>query len=236
MHGVVYLIMNLINGKIYIGQTKRGIEKRFKEHARSNSLIGRAIREYGKENFKCEILAECSESGQLNEIEKFYIAKFNCKFPNGYNFTEGGSGNLGRPLTDQARKNISMAQKKRFSNPKERESLATISREYHKNHKDSEETTQKRREAQNKRWSNPDAHLAASKSQKKRHQEHPVSKETISKRSKTLTGRKASEAAKLNMSKAQKKRFAEQPVSDATRQKQSESRKLYLKKIRHNDN
>lgn len=91
MYGVIYKITNKRNGKPYIGQTTRSVEQRFKEHAKSNYLIGKAIRKYGKENFTIEIIEECETPEQLNEREKFWIAFFNCMSPNGYNLTDGGN-------------------------------------------------------------------------------------------------------------------------------------------------
>lgn len=84
----VYKIQNKINGKIYIGETI-DIERRFKEHCRknNNSLLGKAIKEFGKENFSLEIIEYCED---FSEKEKYYIKKFNTLFPNGYNVAEGG--------------------------------------------------------------------------------------------------------------------------------------------------
>ena len=53
----IYIIRNNINGKVYIGQSQNAI-RRFKEHCKpsnSNSIIGKAIQKYGKENF-CKII------------------------------------------------------------------------------------------------------------------------------------------------------------------------------------
>lgn len=83
----IYKIENLINGKIYIGQSI-DIERRWKEHCSKNkSLIGRAITKFGQENFSFEILEEC-EKNSLNKKEIFYIQKFNSLVPNGYNVRE----------------------------------------------------------------------------------------------------------------------------------------------------
>lgn len=77
----IYKITNLINGKIYIGRTfgKSGVLGRFgihKCHALNgyspkigNSYIGRAIRKYGKENFKVETLLECFSFQEMREAE-----------------------------------------------------------------------------------------------------------------------------------------------------------------------
>ena len=112
----VYKIECLINSKIYVGQTQRPLEERISEHKRANSLIGRAIRHHGFENFKVEVLAECNNINELNEMEKFWISKLNCKIPNGYNLTDGGFGALGckrKPLSETSRRNMSVARAKR---------------------------------------------------------------------------------------------------------------------------
>jgi group I intron endonuclease len=56
----IYKIENLINGKIYIGQSIE-IEQRWKKHlaASDDFLIHKALRKYGKENFSFTILEEC---------------------------------------------------------------------------------------------------------------------------------------------------------------------------------
>ena len=88
---LVYAITNLLNGKKYVGQTTRTLEKRFKEHIRDFvSGIGREIRKYGVENFKLEILEKCKNIDELNECEIFWIKKLNSRFPNGYNKKPGG--------------------------------------------------------------------------------------------------------------------------------------------------
>ena len=83
----------MVNNKAYIGQS-RDILRRWRNHryishcdshkAREYPLY-RAIRKYGLENFKFEILEECSESA-LNERERFWIKQ---EHPE-YNQTAGG--------------------------------------------------------------------------------------------------------------------------------------------------
>ena len=117
MFGVIYKITNKFNDKIYVGQTTRTVEVRFKEHRCADSHLGNAIREYGEKNFTLEIIEECETREQLNEREIFWIAYFNCKHPNGYNHTDGGEGLIG--CSDMARHHMSEAQTKRFQNPDE---------------------------------------------------------------------------------------------------------------------
>lgn len=84
----IYKIENLINHKVYIGQSIH-IERRWKEHCfpSKNTVIAKAIKKYGKENFSFQVLEECSEQ-ELNKKEQFYIKKFNSVTPNGYNIVD----------------------------------------------------------------------------------------------------------------------------------------------------
>jgi group I intron endonuclease len=52
--GMIYLIQNNITQKVYVGQTTRDIETRFKEHCRRSSnckKLSNSINKYGKNNF-----------------------------------------------------------------------------------------------------------------------------------------------------------------------------------------
>lgn len=86
----IYKITNLINKKIYIGQSV-DIDKRLKRHKTTafnkNSKcyeypLYRSIRKYGLENFSFEIIEECKIE-ELEEKEKYYIQLYNS---NDYNF------------------------------------------------------------------------------------------------------------------------------------------------------
>lgn len=84
----IYKIENLLNGKVYIGQSIH-IERRWQQHCQpsANSAIANAIQKYGKENFSFQIIEECDESS-LNQKEAYYIKQFNSLVPNGYNIEE----------------------------------------------------------------------------------------------------------------------------------------------------
>ena len=124
--GIIYKITNLINGKIYVGQTRRTLEERIGEHKRhKNGLIGLAIKKYGWKNFKVEVLEECTSSDQLNEREIFWIAKLNCKIPNGYNKTDGGDGSYIRTAENRAKLSaVHKGQKGRKHTPEELEKIS----------------------------------------------------------------------------------------------------------------
>lgn len=94
MHGYIYVIRNIVNNKIYIGQTRTSIEQRWQEHVRhsnyGNQLINRAMKKYGIENFCIEEL-ECCDISDLDYKEIYYIKKFNSTNKDiGYNVSLGG--------------------------------------------------------------------------------------------------------------------------------------------------
>lgn len=110
-YGVIYGMLDKTNYKIYVGQTTN-LERRINQHKRDNLYVDNAARAHGWENFVIEVLEECETPEQLDEREIFWIAELDCKFPNGYNLTEGGEGGI---RCEEARVNISMA--KRIESP-----------------------------------------------------------------------------------------------------------------------
>lgn len=106
----IYKITNLVNGKVYIGQSI-DIHRRWNNHKRKtfiksdeqyNYPLYRAFRKYGLDNFSFEIIEECSEE-ELNKKEIYYIDLYRTyicwKDSNGYNQTLGGGGSKGYILT-----------------------------------------------------------------------------------------------------------------------------------------
>lgn len=91
IYGEIYLISNTKNSKKYIGLTTQGCEKRFAQHCKADSVIGRAIRKHGKNNFKIEAIDSGSSRKELARKEMYYVEKYN-SFENGYNLTLGGEG------------------------------------------------------------------------------------------------------------------------------------------------
>lgn len=87
----IYVITNTINNKKYVGQSIDA-DRRFIEHCKNYisevSLINKAIKKYGKENFTMEIVEHSVEN--YNERESYWINFYNSMSPNGYNLTPGG--------------------------------------------------------------------------------------------------------------------------------------------------
>ena len=74
MYGYVYLTTNLINGKKYVGQHKSS--KFDKNYKGSGKLLRKAIRKYGKSNFKVEMIESCNNFNQLNSREAYWIVYY----------------------------------------------------------------------------------------------------------------------------------------------------------------
>lgn len=95
MQGIIYKITNIVNNKIYIGQTIMPLRTRWNAHkTRFNyncktGLYG-AMHKYGIENFNIEEIGKYPRE-ELDNMEKYYIEKYN-SFNYGYNLTLGGQG------------------------------------------------------------------------------------------------------------------------------------------------
>lgn len=95
---IIYKFTNIINGKVYIGQTSKTLDERIKGHLSkvkggSTTHIHNAIRKYGWNNFRAEIIddtADCED--ELDRLEKYYIAQYD-SINVGYNLAPGGEDN-----------------------------------------------------------------------------------------------------------------------------------------------
>ena len=103
--GYIYKITNLINEKVYIGQTTTTIDHRWGQHKtyrnKRNHLYS-ALDKYGIDNFKIEEISHYTRNTKekliqiLNKKEIYYIAKYNSTNPDfGYNISIGGNSNIG---------------------------------------------------------------------------------------------------------------------------------------------
>lgn len=105
------------NGKRYIGKTSRELYERqgssnFIEY-QGNTLLWKAIKKYGADNIKQDILVEdYMKDEQAAAYEVQYIAEYKtnyCRYKNpsyGYNMTDGGEGAMGFIHTDEERRKM----------------------------------------------------------------------------------------------------------------------------------
>ena len=99
--GIIYKATNIVNGKVYIGQTTKNFKKYIQGHLisalknkdKNRKYFYNAIRKYGIDTFYFEIIDEAYSKTELNDKEKEWIWLYysnNYKF--GYNMTKGGEG------------------------------------------------------------------------------------------------------------------------------------------------
>jgi group I intron endonuclease len=94
----IYIITNLLNQHHYVGMTSKSLSERWSLHkadARRNKpwYLHRAIRKYGEDNFRIDLLEETKASSleELGKIETSWIEKLKPE----YNMTTGGEGHTG---------------------------------------------------------------------------------------------------------------------------------------------
>lgn len=163
MYGVIYKVTNIVNGHIYIGQTKTALGKRWSKHcsdARSGAgwVLAAAIRKHGKEAFAIQVVEECADKDALNAAEIAWILKLRPV----YNSCAGGGG-IGSPTpevrakistavrgikrSEEARKNMSKAQKGHHVSEETKQKIFKATAWYREQLKQKRLTTPKRKYA-----------------------------------------------------------------------------------------
>jgi group I intron endonuclease len=109
---IIYRTTNLINQKFYVGKDTHNNPNYYG----SGKRLKLAIKKYGIENFKKEVLEVCDTLELLNEREKFWIKELNA-ISEGYNISLGGDGGdtiSNNPRRDEISKKISESNKGKF--------------------------------------------------------------------------------------------------------------------------
>jgi group I intron endonuclease len=99
----IYKITNLINGKMYIGQTTN-LKQRWNVHKcitpkTSNNQLYKDIKKYGIDNFKIKKISTSKTQKKAHKKEMHFIKKYNTISPYGYNLSIGGKGANGYKYT-----------------------------------------------------------------------------------------------------------------------------------------
>lgn len=94
-YGIIYIVMNKINKKMYIGQTKNTFKKRYNGSIMNthNTELLADLKKYGLDNFIInEEYCRCNTKAELDKKERQLIKLFNTdNYKYGYNKT-GGNG------------------------------------------------------------------------------------------------------------------------------------------------
>lgn len=99
---IVYKYTNKVNGKAYVGITRRSLEDRHREHTKNagdGTYFHNAIAKYGVDSFLLEVIETVDSVDLLMERERYWIEHLRTfaysKDPRGYNETTGGEGMTG---------------------------------------------------------------------------------------------------------------------------------------------
>lgn len=112
----VYVVVNKINGKMYVGSTERELKIRWQKHLvkvneGSLCIFHKAIRKYGRDNFDIRIIEEYPTREAVLAGEVDYVSYFDTyKSSYGYNDTPGGDGgntNGGKKFSEEWKAKIS---------------------------------------------------------------------------------------------------------------------------------
>lgn len=127
----VYKITNLVNGKLYFGITKCGIRIRWNQHKHNglrrtkNTFLAKAIGKYGADNFKIELVKDCTSESEMYELEKMLIHLYRTNNRiYGYNNSAGGEiSSKGMKHSQASKELISQQQKLRVRQPHSKEAI-----------------------------------------------------------------------------------------------------------------
>lgn len=113
-NGTIYIATNLKNGKQYVGQTTRTLQRRIYEHKTydKSGILHKAIQKYDNKNFKW-IFFSCPEE-DLDWTETFLLKELNTLSPNGYNLETGGNKN--KHLSEETKGKLRNIQQKWHKN------------------------------------------------------------------------------------------------------------------------
>lgn len=209
---VIYKTTNLVNGKQYIGRDKYNNPNYFG----SGRLLKKAVRKYGKENFKKEILEVCCSFEHMVEREEYWLNHYdagnNKMFYNMHNNGAGGMGVSGEKHYMYG-KHHTEERKRKWSESRKGEKNGMYGKGYllkgEKNYWYGKHLPEEVRKK-----------ISESRQGEKNHNYgKKYSDELKNKIRLSLTGRKFSEEHKKNISEGSKGKV----LSDETRKKMSES-------------
>ena len=117
---------NMINGKVYVGQTKNFAQRKGGHvYAAKRGLdrpLYRSMRKHGLVNFTFEIIEECAHE-VINDREQYWVAHYDSFNPEkGYNLTSGG--NQGTEVADSTRIKLSTSLAGKAKSDKHRENIS----------------------------------------------------------------------------------------------------------------
>lgn len=129
----LYMIVNDVNDKVYIGITSIGVRERWYAHLSSaryaetshnNNPMYEDMRRYGESHFRPILLESDISIEDRDRKEREAISRYNSYIPNGYNLTLGGFDNRGVQWDASRGEKISRALKGVPKSKEHREALS----------------------------------------------------------------------------------------------------------------
>ena len=136
MVGYIYLITDTTNNMKYVGQHHYNKEGELDQNYHGSGVIIKNIYKKRPETLKEEYIKTCYSEEEMCSDEQHYIKVFDTLWPNGYNLTEGGEGEI---PCEETRKKISESNKGRIFSDEHRRKLSLVNKGKHL----SEETRKK---------------------------------------------------------------------------------------------
>ena len=138
----IYMIRNVVNNRVYIGQTGQSFKRRYWMHLwklnnnqHDNIILQRAWNKYGQECFVFEVVEVVTDKTRLDSLETSYIQNYK-KSGGSYNILDVASTRRGIPMSEKAKRlvgeknRVHMNGKKHSDETKRRMSLSRIGKEY----------------------------------------------------------------------------------------------------------
>ena len=112
IYGYIYLTINLVNVKKYIGRHNKKKLDTF--YIGSGKYFKKAVKKYGRDSFINGIIEYCESIEELKRREEYWISYYKTIIPSGYNLTKGGEGVSGYSPTKEAKIRQSKVLKKYY--------------------------------------------------------------------------------------------------------------------------
>ena len=210
----IYLWKNLINQKVYVGQTQN-FYQRMKQYQRDNDshrVIGKAFLKYGFDNFEVCILEQDIAVDNLDAREQYWLDFYECYNPEkGYNICQEASTTRGYKHSEETKYKMSVKNKQRFiDHPEYKQAISERQRGRQASQATKEKMSRSRLGNQNAKGS----HWQMSEESKRKISQALKGKQNC-------LGRKHTQEAKDKIAESNRNRM----ITEETRQKMSESHK-----------